>query len=68
MDTKEMQQKTDADLVKHLAERREELHKLRFSASGSGMRNTHAIRNARKEIAQTLTELNHRSKKEGQVA
>lgn len=65
MDTKELQQKTAGDIVKLIGERREELHKLRFSASGSGMRNTHAIRDLRREIAQALTELNRRNKVSG---
>lgn len=65
MNTKELHQKTDGDLVSLIAEKREELHKLRFSASGSGMRNTHAIRAVKREIAQALTELNLRNVKLG---
>lgn len=60
MNTAELQKLNDTDLVKHVAEKREELRKLRFGAAGSGMRNTHAIRNLRREIAQALTELSKR--------
>lgn len=64
MDMKELQKKSDADLKKHIEESRESLRKLRFEAAGSGMRNTHAIRTARREVARALTELNLRSKKD----
>ena len=60
MDTKELQQKSNADLVKYIRESRDSLRKSRFEGAGSGMRNTHAIRNMRKEIARALTELNRR--------
>ena len=56
----ELQKKTDGDLVKFITEKREELRKLRFGVTGSGMRNTHAIRDTRRAIAQALTELNTR--------
>ncbi len=59
----ELQKKNDADLVKFVTEKRAELQKLRFSATGSGMRDTHAIRNIRHEIAQALTEISLRAKK-----
>lgn len=67
MDMKELQKKNDGDLVKHVAEKREELRSLRFSSSGSGMRDARAIRNTRKEIAQGLTEINRR-RREGSEA
>lgn len=60
---KDIQQKNDADLVKFIGDTRTELQKLRFGTTGSGMRNTHAIRTARRTIAQALTELTARSKK-----
>ena len=60
--TKEIQQKNDADLAKHIEEKREELRKLRFGTAGSGMRNTHAIRNLRREIARSLTEQHKRAR------
>lgn len=61
MNMKDIQKKNDADLVKHIAEKRESLRELRFKASGSGMRDGHAIENTRKEIARSLTELNKRA-------
>ena len=60
----EIQQKNNAELMKYIDETRDELRKLRFSASGSGVRNTRTIRNARKEIARSLTELNKRVKED----
>jgi len=57
---KEIQQKNDADLALFITEKREELRKLRFGTAGSGMRNTHALRNLRHEVAQGLTELHKR--------
>lgn len=63
MNMTEIQQKNDADLVKFVEEKRDELRKLRFGIAGAGQRNTKAIRNLRREIAQGLTELTTRSKK-----
>ncbi len=57
----ELQKKTDGDLVQFINEKREELRKLRFGVTGSGMRNSHAIRTIRREIAQALTELRTRT-------
>lgn len=59
----ELQKKNDADLVKFIQEQREELRKLRFGVTGSGMRNTRAIRTIRRQIAQALTELQARTLK-----
>jgi len=59
---KELQQKNNADLVKYIEEQREALRKLRFGTTGSAIRNTHAIRDSRREIARALTELNSRTK------
>jgi ribosomal protein L29 len=58
----ELQKKTDGDLVQFINEKREELRKLRFGVTGSGMRNTRSIRAIRHEIAQALTELRTRAK------
>ncbi len=58
----ELQKQTDAELVAFVHEKREELRKAHFGAAGSGMRNTRAMRNLRREIAQGLTELNARKK------
>ena len=60
---KAFQEKSDADLIKFIEEKREELHKLRFGTAGSGMRNTHAIRDNRHETARALTELKARTVK-----
>ena len=59
----ELQKKTDGDLVTFIKEKREELHKLQFGVTGSSMRNTHAIRDVKREVAQALTELQARSNK-----
>lgn len=63
MKISELQQKNDADLMNYVGEKQEELRKLRFGLTGSGMRNSHAIRNLRREIARALTLLTARSKK-----
>ena len=62
MNTSDLQQKNDTDLVTMITEMREELRKLRFGTAGSGMRNSHAVRNLRRDIARALTELTKRSK------
>lgn len=58
----ELQQKNNVELGVFIAEKREELRKLRFGVTGSGMRNTHAIRNIRHDIARALTEVTKRTK------
>ncbi len=63
MNMKELREKNEADLVKHIAEKREELRKLRFGAGGAAMRNVHAAKNLRREIAQALTEITSRNAK-----
>lgn len=60
---KELQTKSNSELAKHVNEKREELRKFRFGIAGSGMRNTKAIRNLRKDIARALTEANIRARK-----
>ena len=55
MTMKELQQKTEVELTSYIAEKREELRKIIFGSVGSGMRNTRAMRNLRREIAQALT-------------
>lgn len=45
------------ELLKLLAEKREELRKLRFEAAGSRPKDSNAPKKARKEIARILTEL-----------
>lgn len=62
MTMKEFKEKNDAELSTFIAEKREELRKLRFGTAGSVMRNTRSIRNLRREIAQALTEQGARMK------
>lgn len=62
MEMSELQKKNDTDLLAFINEKREELRKIRFGASGSGMRNTRSIRDLRRVIARALTELNTRTK------
>lgn len=57
----ELQQKNTADLIAFIGEKREEIRKIRFGTAGSGMRNTHALRTLRREVAQAITELNKRT-------
>lgn len=61
MNMKELSVKNEADLAKIVAEKREELRKLRFGTAGSTMRNVHAGKNLRREIAQVLTEITRRN-------
>lgn len=61
MNTKELQEKTTADLMTLVTEKRAEIRKIRFGAAGSGMRDTRAIRNNRKAIARALTEVSLRA-------
>ncbi len=61
MNTKELKEKNEADIVALVAEKREELRKIRFGVAGSTMRNVHAAKNLRREIAQALTELTSRN-------
>jgi ribosomal protein L29 len=59
---KDIRNKNIKDLVKFIAEKREEIRTLRFKAAGSGMRDTKSINAAKKELARGLTELNARAK------
>ncbi len=58
--TKELKKKTVDDLMKDLREKREGLRAFRFAIQGSKARNVKEGKALRKEIAQTLTELNTR--------
>jgi len=51
---------SDADLAKLVADKREELRALHFGAAGSKNRNVKAPRMIRKDIARALTEQNKR--------
>lgn len=57
---KELREKNEADIVQFIAEKREELRKLRFGVTGSALRNTRAIRTVKHDIARALTELTSR--------
>ena len=50
-------EKTAGELVKLLAEKREELRKLRFEAAGSRPKDSNSPAKARKDIARILTQL-----------
>ncbi len=63
MNMKELKEKNEAELAKIVAEKREELRKLRFGVAGSTMRNVHAGKTLRREIAQVLTEIPSRNAK-----
>lgn len=52
--------KSEAELIKSLAEKREEIRKFRFGSAGSKVKNVKTGRTLRKEVAQMLTELNAR--------
>jgi ribosomal protein L29 len=52
---KDLLQKKKEELVSLLAEKRNDLRKLRFDISGSKGSNTKAIRDLKKEVAQILT-------------
>lgn len=47
--------KEQGELVKELAEKREDLRKLRFTAAGARTKDAHARAKVRKEIARVLT-------------
>ncbi len=55
-------EKTPAELTKLLAEKREELRKLRFVAVGGRPKDSNAPKKTRKEIARVLTEQAARTK------
>lgn len=58
---KELTEKNEAELVSLLGEKREELRKISFGTAGSTMRNVHAGKNLRRDIARILTEITNRS-------
>jgi len=59
---KEIQKKSDNDLVAYVAEKRQGLRKFRFGTAGAGTRDVRAIRTTKKEIARSLTELTARKR------
>ena len=64
MDYRDLQEKTDAELQLLLAEKRIALKDLRFKAASGQLKSVREIRSTRQFIAQLLTLLNNRHKKE----
>ena len=58
---KELAKKTNADLTKLLAEKREEVRAFRFGMAGSATRDTKAAKAAKRDIARIMTELTKRA-------
>lgn len=59
---KDIQKKSDAELVTLVKEDREALREARFKAAGAGSGNVKTIREAKQRIAHALTELNARTR------
>ena len=59
---KDIAKKKDAELATLVQEQREVLRSARFGAAGTGTRNVQKVREARRLIAQGLTELNARAR------
>jgi len=55
MKTKELRQKTAAELEKIIQEKREKLGSLNFDLAGGKVKNVKEIRESRKDIARILT-------------
>jgi ribosomal protein L29 len=58
--SKELKEKTEKELLKQLADAREEVRKFRFSLSGAGKKGVKDVRENKKKIAQILTEIRSR--------
>lgn len=61
---KDIQKKSDAELVTLVQESREALRSNRFGTAGAGTADVKKIREAKKDIARALTELNARKRSE----
>ena len=61
MTKEDLNKKTDKELKKILASKREDLREVRFGLSGSKSRDTSVSKKLRKEIASLMTELNSRA-------
>ena len=59
---KDIQKKSDAELVTLVTEQREALRATRFGSAGAGAGDVKKIRTAKLAIAQSLTELNLRQR------
>lgn len=60
MKARQLRDLTDEDLVKKLAETRQELFNLRFQSATGALENTARMRMAKREIARILTIRNER--------
>jgi len=56
-----LSEKNPTELTEMLAEKREELRKIRFSGSGVRAKNTSNAKNTRADIARVMTELHART-------
>lgn len=57
-----IKQMSDTELMKKLADTREELRTMRFSGAGSRLKDPYAPAKARRDVARVLTELTARTK------
>ena len=62
MDVKELRTKTDAELKRELAEKRELARRTRFDLAAGRVKNIRTLRDTRRTIAQMLTILAEREK------
>lgn len=58
--SKDFKKLKEAELLKELTKKREELQKIRFTFSHGGNKNTKKQSNLKKEISQILNEINQR--------
>jgi ribosomal protein L29 len=58
-----LSEKTPAELLKLLKEKREEARTLRFAAAGARPKDSNSPRKSRREVARVLTELGNQAKK-----
>ena len=57
---KDISTKSDRDLTKELADKREALRVIRFGVAGSKTRNVKEVSALKKDVARILTEINSR--------
>ena len=57
----DLKKKTPTELLSFVAEKREELRQIRFMTAGSRGRDVKKMREAKKDVARALTDLNSRS-------
>lgn len=63
MAVKNLEKKNEADLLKEMKDKQEDLRHFRFGLSGSKTRNIKSGKNTKKDIARIKTELNSRKNK-----